>query len=105
MTTCIESFSCFPAKILDVFDFYDIQYGIPAVIIIALLVGMIIVAIYLRTRSLSHLIIMTMYAFAALSAMWVNDAWLEEQYHTAMYVLFIAIASVIVVLILRLVKE
>ena len=105
MVTCIESFSCFPTEILQVFDFYEIQYGIPTVLIFALLVGIIIVSIYLYNRSLSALIVMTMYTFAVLSAMWVNDVWLEAQYHTALYVMFIAIASLIVVFILRLVKE
>lgn len=105
MPTCIEDGSCFPTGILQVYDLYQIQYGIPTVIIFAMLVGIIITAIYLHSRSLSHLIVMAMYAFAVLSAMWVNDEWLEAQYHTAIYVLFVAIASVIVVLVLRLVKE
>ena len=105
MTTCIENLSCFPSTPLGVFDFYEIQYGIPAVIILALLVGIIIVAIYVRTRSLTQLAVMAMYAFAVFSAMWVNDAWLEAQYHTAVYVLALIIASAIMVMILRLVKE
>lgn len=105
MTTCIENFACFPTTPLGVFDFYEIQYGIPAVIILGLLVGMIIVAIYLRTRSLTQLTVMAMYAFAVFSAMWINDSWLEAQYHTAVYVLALVIASAIVVMVLRLVKE
>lgn len=105
VVTCIESFSCFPSQLLEVFDLYNIQYGIPTVLIFAFLVGIIVTAIYLHTRSLTALIVMAMYTFAVLSAMFVNDTWLEAQYHTALYVLFIAIASVITLLILRLVKE
>ena len=105
MTTCIENFACFPQTPLELFDLYEIQYGIPTVIIFALITGIIITAIYLHSRSLTHLIVLTMYAFAIFSAMWVNDAWLEEQYHTMLYVLAFAIASVGVVMLLRLVKE
>ena len=105
MTTCIESFSCFPTQILQVFDLYEIQYGIPTVIIFGLLIGIIITAIYLHNRSLTALIVMSMYSFAVLSAMWISNEWLEAQYHTALYVMFIAIATVIVVMILKLVKE
>jgi len=105
MATCIETMSCFPEKPLDVFRFFEYQYGIPTVMILALFVGMIIVAIYLHTRSFAHLAVLSIYAFSGFSAMWVNDAFLLEQYHTAMYVIALAIASVITVMVLKLVKE
>ncbi|QDI74082.1 hypothetical protein [Nitrosopumilus spindle-shaped virus] len=103
--TCIELMTCFPEKPLDVFKFFEYQYGMPTVIFLALLVGIIIVAIYLRTRSLAHLAVMTIYSFAVFSTMWLNDAFLLEQYHTVMYVVALSIASVITMMVLKLVKE
>ncbi|QDI73999.1 hypothetical protein QIT55_gp13 [Nitrosopumilus spindle-shaped virus] len=103
--TCIEEMTCFPDKPLDVFKFFEYQYGMPTVIFLAMLVGIIIVAIYLHTRSLAHLAVMTIYAFSVFSTMWLNDVFLAEQYHTVMYVIALAIASVITMMVLKLVKE
>lgn len=105
MTTCIEAMTCFPEKPLDVFRFYEYQYGIPTVIILAIFVGIIIAAIYLHTRSLAHLAVLSIYAFAAFSTMWINDSFLEAQYHTVSYIIAIAVASLFVLVVLRLVKE
>lgn len=103
--TCIETMSCFPTSPLEVFKLYEYQYGIPVVVVLALFVGIIITAIYLHTRSFAHLAVMSIYAFSVFGAMWINDAFLEAQYHTAMYVIFAAVASVIVMVVLKLVKE
>ena len=97
--------TCFPEKPLDVFNFYNIQYGIPTVVILGLLVGVIIAAIYLRTRNLAHLIVLSIYSFAVFGTMWINDEYLLEQYHTVMYIIALAMASLITVLFLKLVKE
>lgn len=105
MATCIETMTCFPEKPLEVFKFFEYQYGMPTVIFLAMLVGIIIVAIYLRTRSLAHLAVMTIYSFSVFSTMWLNDSFLAEQYHTVMYVIALAIASVITMMVLKLVKE
>ena len=103
--TCIETMTCFPTAPLDVFKFYEYQYGIPTIVILALFVGMIVMAVYLHTRSLAHLAIMSIYSFSVFGAMFVNDAFLEAQYHTAMYVIMVIVASVIVMVVLKLVKE
>lgn len=105
MVTCIEAMTCFPEKPLDVFRFFEYQYGMPTVIFLAMLVGIIIIGIYLRTRSLAHLIVMTVYSFSVFSSMWLNDSFLEEQYHTVMYIIALAVASVITIMLLKLVKE
>jgi uncharacterized membrane protein YcjF (UPF0283 family) len=105
MATCIETMSCFPEKPLDVFNLYKYQYGIDTSIILGLFVGIIITAIYLRTRSLAHLAVMSIYSFAVFSTMWINNTYLNEQYHTMLYVITVAIATVIVLAVLKLVKE
>lgn len=97
--------TCFPALPLDVFKFYWYQYGIPTSIILGLLVGIIIVAIYVRTRSIIHLSVMSIYAFAVFSSMWVNDSYLEAQYHLAVYVVAVGIASGITMMVMRLGRE
>lgn len=105
MATCIETMSCFPEKPLDVFNLYQIQYGIDTSIILSLFVGIIIAGIYLRTRSLAHLAVMSIYSFSVFAAMWANNTYLEEQYHTMVYVVAVAIATVIVLAVLKMVKE
>jgi len=105
MATCIEAMTCFPEKPLEVFKFFEYQYGMPTVVFLALLVGMIIVAIFLRTRSFAHLAVMSIYAMSVFGSMWLNDVYLAEQYHTAIYILAIAIATVITIMVLKLVKE
>lgn len=97
--------TCFPEKPLDVFNFFDYQYGIPTVVILAIFVAVIIGAIYLRTRSLAHLIVLSVYSFAVFSAMWISDEFLEEQFEIAVYVIALALASLLVVMLLKLVKE
>lgn len=105
MATCIETMSCFPTKPLEVFSFYNYQYGVPTVVILAIFVALFIVAIYMRTKSLAHLAVMTIYSFSVFGAMWANDAFLLEQYHSVMYIMALAIASVVTVVLLKLVKE
>lgn len=105
MATCIETMSCFPAKPLDVFNFYNIQYGVPTVVILAIFMALFIVAIYMRTKSLAHLIVLSVYSISVFGAMWLNDVFLLEQYHNLMYIIALAIASVITLVLLKLVKE
>lgn len=105
MASCIETMSCFPEKPLDVFRFFEYQYSIPTVVILALFVGIFIAAIYMRTRSLAHLIVLSVYSFAVFGTMWASDAFLEEQYQMVVYIIALAIASVVVLVLLRLVKE
>ena len=103
--TCIETMTCFPTNPLDVFKFYEYQYGIPTIVILALFVGMIIMAIYLHTRSLAHLAVMSIYSLSVFGAMFLNNTYLEQQYHMAIYIIMVVVASVIVMLVLKLVKE
>lgn len=96
---------CWPQTIMEIFRLYQYQIGMPVVVVLAIFVAMIIGAIYVRTRSLAHLAVMSIYSFAVFGTMFVNDAYLEVQYHTAMYVITIALATVFVGMILKLVKE
>lgn len=105
MVTCIEALNCLPEKPLEVFNYWLYQYGIPVPVIIGLMVGMIIGAIYVRTKSIAHLAVMSVYAITVFSAMIVADTYIETQYHAIIYIVAIAIASVITMMVLKLVKE
>lgn len=105
MVTCVETLLCLPEKPLEVFNYWLYQYGIPVPVILGLIIGIIIGGIYVRTKSLAHLSIMTIYAVSVFGTMLVNDAYVETQYHTILYVITIAIASVVVMMVLKLVKE
>ena len=103
--TCVETLTCLPEKPLEIFNYWLYQYGIPVPIILGLIVGMIIGAIYVRTKSLAHLAVMSIYAVSVFSAMLLNDAYVESQYQSVIYIIAIAIASVITMMVLKLVKE
>lgn len=86
-------------------EIYELQYGVPVAVMLGLLVGIIILAIYVHTRSMAHLAVMGIYALAIFSTMWASNAYFESQINIAWYVVAVAIASVIVMLVLRMIKE
>lgn len=96
---------CWPSGIMEIWRLYEYQYGVPVAVVLGLFVGMIILAIYVHTRSLAHLAVMGIYALSIFSTMWASNAFFESQINIAWYVVAIAIASVGVMLVLRLVKE
>lgn len=104
-TTCIESVSCLPTNVMQVFQLYDIQFGSgTTLVIMALILGVIEMAIYMRTRSLAMLAVIGMYTIAAFSAI-ITNQYISSQYHIAIYVIAIAATSVFTIAILKLVKE
>lgn len=105
MVTCIESLSCLPTNPLDVFELYDVTFGTGmTTVILALIVGITIMAIYMRTRSLALLSVLGIYSIATFSAM-ITSQYISAQYQIAQYVIILAVASVIVMMVLKLVKE
>lgn len=103
--TCVETLLCLPEKPLEVFNYWLYQYGIPVSVLLSIIVFMIIGAIYVKNKSLAQVSVLTVYALSVFGSMFVNETYLEEQYHTILYVIAISIASVIVAMILKLVKE
>lgn len=97
--------TCLPEKPLEIFNYWLYQYGIPIPVVIGLMIGMIIGAIYVRTKSMAHLAVMSIYAVTVFGSMLINDAYVESQYHTIVYVIAVAIATVITMMVLKLVKE
>lgn len=105
-TTCIESISCLPTTSpLQVWQIFDIQVGTgTTLIMMALVLGAIEMAIYMRTRSLAMLAVLGIYTIAAFGSMLLSP-YISSQYHIAEYVIILAVASVFVMMILKLVKE
>lgn len=103
--TCVETLLCLPEKPLEVFNYWLYQYGIPVSVLLGSIVFLIIGAIYVKNRSLAQVAVLSIYSFSVFSTMWVNNAYIEEQYHTMLYVIAISIASVVVMMVLKLVKE
>lgn len=103
--TCVETLTCFPTGFMEMWEIYELQYGVPVAVMLGLLVGIIIMAIYVHTRSMAHLAVMGIYALTIFSTMWASNEFFEGQIETAWYVIGVAVATVVVVLVLRLVKE
>lgn len=105
MTNCIESSSCLPQNPLDVLNLYDVFFGTGmSLLVMALIIGMITIAIYVRNRSLPMLTVLGIYEIAAFSSI-ITSKYISSQYQIAFYVLGIGVATAVVMLVLRLVKE
>ena len=105
MTNCIESMGCMPSNPLDVLNIYDVWFGTGmSLMVMALILGTITMAIYVRTRSLPMLTILGIYEIAAFSTI-ITSKYISSQYQMAFYVLGIGIATAVTMLILRLIKE
>ena len=105
MTNCVESASCMPTNPLDVLNIYDVFFGSGmSLLIMALIIGIITIAIYVRNRSLPMLTILGIYEIAAFGTI-MTSHYIASQYQIAIYVLGAGVATAIVMLILRMVKE
>ena len=105
MTNCIETMTCMPSQPLDVLNIFDIWFGTGmSLMVMALILGTITLAIYVRNRSLPMLTILGIYEIAAFSSI-ITSKYIASQYQIAIYVMGIGIATGIIMVILRLVKE
>ena len=106
MTNCIESLSCVPqTNPLEVFKAFDVTYGTgTTTIIMALIVGAITMAIYMRTKSLAMLAVLGIYELGIFATI-MTSQYLSSQYQIAIYVIGIAGTSAFALMCLRMVKE
>lgn len=94
-----------PTNPLDVLNLYDVWFGTGmSILAMALILGIITIAIYVRTRSLPMLTVLGIYEIAAFSSI-ITSKYISSQYQIAIYVLGIGVATAIVMMVLRLVKE
>ena len=105
MTNCIESMNCMPVNPLDVLNIFDVWFGTGmSLLVMAMLLGTITLAIYVRNRSLPMLTILGIYEIAAFGSI-ITSKYISSQYQIAIYVMGIGIATAVIMLVLRLVKE
>ena len=105
MTNCVEALACPPVNIPDVLNLYDVWFGAGmTILIMALIVGIITLAIYMRTRSMPMLVILGIYEVSAFSSI-LTSKYISSQYHIMEYVIIFGVATAIVMMVLRLVKE
>lgn len=104
-TTCVESITCLPTTPVDVLKIWDMQIGQgTSLIMLALILGSIEMAIYLRTRSLAMLSVLALYSVAAFASI-LTSPYFASQYHYLVYVVIFSVTSVAVMAIFKLVKE
>ena len=104
-SNCIELGTCMPTNPPDVLNLYDQWYGTGFTILaMAMIIGMITVVIYVRTRSLPMLGILGAYEIAVFSSI-ITSKYVASQYQIAIYVIGIALATAVTMMIMRLVKE
>lgn len=105
MVNCVEAASCPPVNVPDVLHLYDVWYGNGFTIMaMALIIGIITVAIYVRTRSLPMLTVLGIYEIATFSSI-ITSSYVSSQYQIMQYVLILGAATGLVMLLLRLIKE
>lgn len=104
-TNCIETGTCMPVNVPDVLNLYDVWYGSGMTIMaMALIIGIITVAVYVRNRSLPMLTVLGIYEIAAFGSI-LTSSYVASQYQFMQYVLIMGAATGVVMLVLRLVKE
>lgn len=105
MTNCIETQNCMPTNPLDVFNIFDVWLGAGfTLLILALILGTITLAIYIRNRSLPMLTILGLYEIATFGSI-LTSRYFASQYHYMIYALIFGGVSGLVIMYLRLVKE
>lgn len=106
MTNCIDNLSCLPTNSpLEVFHAFDAVYGNGmTLVVMALILGIIEVAIYMRTRSLVMLSVLGIYTIGAFAVMMASPL-IASQYHTMLYVIALAATSGLVMAVLKVVRE
>ena len=94
-----------PVNPPDVLNIFDVWLGSGmTLMVMALILGVITVAIYLRNRSLPMLTILGIYEIAAFGSI-ITSHYISSQYNIAIYVLGVGVATAVIMMILRLVKE
>ena len=104
-TNCIESSSCMPTNPLDVLNLYDVWFGSGMTLLaMALIIGTITLAVYVRNRSLPMLTVLGIYEIAVFGSI-ITSKYVSSQYAYMQFVLIIGAATAIIMMVLRLVKE
>ena len=94
-----------PQNPLDVLNIFDVWFGTGmGIMAMALIIGVITIAIYVRNRSLPMLTVLGIYEFAAFSVILTNKL-ISSQYQIAIAVMILGGSKALVMMLLRLIKE
>ena len=105
MVNCIETGTCPISNPLDVLNIFDVWFGAGmSLLAMALIIGTITIAVYIRNRSLPMLTILGLYEVAAFSSI-ITSKYFTSQYNIMEYVLIFGGVTALMMLILRMVKE
>lgn len=105
LLTCIDTISCLPKTPLEVFHLFDVFYGPgTTVLIYALILGIIELGLYIKTKSLALLAVLGIYTIAMFGVV-LSSSIIGPQLLSIEAVLVVAVASVITMMALKFVKE
>jgi hypothetical protein len=106
-TNCVIEMTCFPdfQNPLSVWTFYKEFYGIPNAVTLGIILGIISAGIVVWQRSLASLAICGIYITSIVSSTWLNDTYIAPQYHVITYLIVVAIASLLVMAVLKTIRE
>lgn len=107
--TCVEDLTCgvwnsSGFQPLEVFRFYYYQYGIPDAVVLGLFLGILIAGIYLWSRSLNILVILGVYA-TTVTTVFAASTVTEPHLHSIMWIIGLAIASIVTIMLLKVLRE
>jgi hypothetical protein len=102
-TNCVFEFTCMPENPLQVFEIYNHVYGVPNIVILGLIVGVINAAIYARSRSLTVLAIVGIYSITAIGA--TSWASVGETFELIKLIIAFAVGSAVLILVLKVLRE
>lgn len=107
VTNCALERTCGPdfTNPLSALSLYQEFYGIPNAAVLGMFLGIIIGGIYGATRSLVILGILSIYTIGLVGATFLAEAYVAPQYSTLVYLIMMAVASVIVIFFVKLVKD
>ena len=94
-----------PDNPLDVFSFYQYQYGMPNAVTIGMFLGILVAGIYIKTRSLATLAILGIYTIVVGGVIWASEAVIAPAYHSILWIIAIAITSLVVIAVLKVLRE
>ena len=90
---------------MDVFKFYNYQYGIPNAVTLGMFLGILVAGVYLKTRSLNILVILGVYCIAVVSSTWASEVSIQPAYQGIIWIIALSIASLVVIMILKVTRE
>lgn len=91
-------------QLMDVFSFYNLQYGVPNALVLGLFLGILVAGIYLWTRSLNILAILGIYTVSVVSVFATTED-IAPGYEGVMWVIALAITAMVVIFVLKLLRE